>query len=258
MSFTPESKETYGRFVKTVSHRPQFHHFSNEVFVPPPTPSEKLHEAPSETADLADDTYFYNQQKPNVIHSKLKNANARDVAFHQSTNGQQRRPPSSGEEYDDGETDDDDDYDNSGAEDPEAKTDEQQGEDDDYGDNPDVKTDYEIVDAPPPPVHPKKNPKRPVRDPTLAVVAGRGKGSRHRRPSPNPCDQQKQRNRKIQTKSSKSYVKTTKKFRKPEQLYAEIAKIIDTKQKNIEKPGHEHIHWELKIVPTQIDDEIKK
>lgn len=46
----------------------------------------------------------------------------------------------------------------------------------------------------------------------------------------------------------------TKKFHHPEQLYTEIGKIFDQKQRNYARRGHDKTHWELRILPRHYDD----
>lgn len=46
----------------------------------------------------------------------------------------------------------------------------------------------------------------------------------------------------------------TRKFHEPEQLYAEIDKIFDQKQRNYAKRGHDKTHWELRILPRHYED----
>lgn len=290
MSYSPNSREQFTRTELTSSHHPQYH-FSSEVVVPAPDGFDAVGESEEEgeAADLADDSNFYKQleedktpkkrENPKVIHSKLKNAQVdKDVIlYHNHEN--QRRPKPDGDEY----------YDEEEAEgDPEGEDEyvepdsgQQSGEDEyEEVENPDGEPDYEIIETQPPvpgrrpvarprPVIPRI-PVKPVkpRDPTLAVVnAARGHRSnrltpRRRQPpirpnNNNPCNEQisgpHHRQSKTKTITRESVIKSTKKFHSPDELYAEIAKIIDRKKKNYERPGHGNTHWELKIVPTHED-----
>lgn len=51
-----------------------------------------------------------------------------------------------------------------------------------------------------------------------------------------------------------SRIVETKKFHDPERLYSEIDKILDMKQRNYEKRGHDKTHWELRIIPRRYED----
>lgn len=231
---------------------------------------------PGEAADLADDSHFYKQlnrlrtRNPNLIHSKLKNAKLdRDVILYQNSGIQRSPKPNEDEE----EYEDDNDAD--GVEYVEQDSDEQNdGDDYDDAEEPAVNTDYEIIDEEPPAVRPRpaKPPKIPLhpikpRDPTLAVVnAGRAHRTnklwprRHHPPAHIPCSHNVStaHHRKTITSTRQSIVKSTKKFHSPDELYAEIARIIDTKRRNYRRPGHDKTHWELKIVPAQHDDNTRK
>lgn len=281
MSHAPKSRAKYSKTLKKLKVRPEYH-FSHESILLPPYgftgPVDELGEAADElgeAADLADDTHFYKQlnrlktRNPNLIHSKLKNAKVdKDVILYQNS-GIQRGPNPNEEEYEDENDADSEEY-------VEPDSDEQNNDDgDDYdeAEEPVVNTDYEIIDEEPPAGRPRPaKPKIPVhpvkpRDPTLAVVnAGHAhrtnKLSPRRRhpPAHIPCSHNisTAHHRKTITSTSQSLIKSTKKFHSPEELYAEIAKIIDTKRRNYKRPGHDKTHWELKIVPSQHEDNTRK
>lgn len=271
MSYTLKTGEKYSQSTKKFNHRPQYH-FSSEVSVPPPIGFDVSRDSdePGEAADLADDTYFYKQLKrvraknPKLIHSKLKNANIdKDVILYQS--GIQRHPTKpSDDEYENDYGIESDEYVERDSDEPNA--------DEDYDKIENPESDYEIIDEAPPiagrrPIKPKRPnvPSVKPRDPTLAVInAGRGHrlipGRRNPPVSSIPCNQNisTAHHRKTVTSTRESILKTTKKFHSPEELYAEIAKIIDRKRKNYKKPGHDKTHWELKIVPAQHDEVNRK
>lgn len=233
-----------------------------------------------EAADLADENLVRKQleeKNPKIIHSKLKNALIhRDVSLYQN-DGIQKRPKQKKqpkeEEYYDG-----DDEDGDGDEYEEKGQGGQGNDEDEYEEveYPDDEPEYEIIDevapARPRPGRPRPVlPRRPVRprDPTLAVVtAGRDVRlnkltPRRRRPIDQvPCNQNHSAplHRKTNTKTiiREEVVKSTKKFYNPDDLYAEIAAIIDRKKRYYHQPGHDKTHWELKIVPAIYDEGAKK
>lgn len=285
-SHSPKVSVKYDHRTKKQSgHRPEYH-FSSEVVVPPPDGFDVRQEfdEPGEAADLADDTYFHKQlkpTKPKLIHTKLKNVHVpRDVTLHQNSDVR-KRPKQNEDNYEDDDDDDEDgnnDGDDDGDGDDDTGNDEYVDEDSDEGgdeneydevENPDVNTDYEIIETATPAPGPKPTqPRRPVqpRDPTLAVINAKN-GRRfipRRRPQPPhiPCNENvatvHHRQTKTKTSTRESIVKSTKKLHSPEELYAEIAKIIDQKKRNFRRPGHDKTHWELKIVPTHQDDGTRK
>lgn len=273
MSHAPKSSDKYTKTPKKLKLRPDYH-FSHESIVLPPYGFNVPVDDVGEAADLADDSYFHQQlnrlktRNPNIIHSKLKNAKVdKDVILYQNS-GIQRGPKSNEDEYDDDDDTDSEEY----VEQDSGEPNNDDADDYDEAEEPVVNTDYEIIDEEPLTVRPRPaKPNKPVhpkpRDPTLAVVnAGRthrtNKLSPRRRhpPAHIPCNHNisSAHHRKTITSTRQSIVKSTKKFHTPDELYAEIAKIIDTKRRNYKRPGHDKTHWELKIVPSQHEDDTRK
>lgn len=253
----------YGHTSKESLRRPDYH-FSSEVIVPPPNGFDVGEEfdVAREAADLADDSYFHKQVKsPKRIHANLKNVQiAGDVTLHQNRAIRQRATPT---------VDNYDDDSQAGSDEYVDRDSNEGGDDEDYDEdeNPNVNTDYEIIETAAPAAGPRPvAPRRPTnpRDPTLAVISGKnGRRIIPRRNLPppyHPCNENVAivEHKQTTTSHRESIAKSTKKLHSPEELYAEIAKIIETKRKNYKRPGHDKTHWELKIVPSLQDDNNRK
>lgn len=60
--------------------------------------------------------------------------------------------------------------------------------------------------------------------------------------------------RRFHSRTQNEKIIMTKRFHSPEELYAEIDKIIEAKKRNYDKRGHDNARWELKIVPRRYED----
>lgn len=277
LSYIPISRDAFGRSSRKSNRRPDFR-FRSSRMTPKPFPFIEQTEA-AEAADLADDSFFY--KKLNRLPASSRKAHSsprsskinRDVILFHNSGGPQSiqiRPGSN-------EDNDDDDDDSGSDEQVKENSDEEsnEGNDDEFeAEKPNVDTqyhsDYELFEEIPPQVVPVTSiprrsvpPIKPVkrRDPTHNVINASGRSAnkltpRRRQPLV-PCNQNHSathhQKTKIVTTTQHATSRVTKKFDNPEELFAEIDKIIDRKSRNYDKAGDDKTHWELKIVPTQKD-----